>query len=60
MPVLLHESVDHLVTNTAGVYIDLTYGGGGHCKEILNRLDSNAKLIAFDQDEDAIKNKIDL
>ena len=59
VPVLLHASVDHLVSNTAGVYVDLTYGGGGHSKEILNRLNSNGKLMAFDQDEDAIKNKID-
>lgn len=56
--VLLHKSVDSLVNNTAGIYVDVTYGGGGHSKEILKKLDDNARLFAFDQDTDAITNKI--
>ncbi len=55
-PVLLKESVDCLVTNPQGVYADLTYGGGGHSQEILNRLGANGKLFGFDQDDDAILN----
>lgn len=58
-PVLLKESVDELVTDTDGVYVDATYGGGGHSKEILGRLSKKGKLVAFDQDEDALQNKID-
>jgi 16S rRNA (cytosine1402-N4)-methyltransferase len=45
--------------NPNGRYVDLTYGGGGHSREILARLSKNGRLIAFDQDEDAYKNKID-
>ena len=58
-PVLLQESVDALVIDAEGLYVDATFGGGGHSKEILKRLGKKGKLIAFDQDEDAIKNKID-
>jgi len=58
-PVLLQESVDALVTDANGIYVDVTFGGGGHSKEILKRLGKKGKLIAFDQDQDAIKNKID-
>lgn len=58
-PVLLGESVDALVTDVNGTYVDVTFGGGGHSKEILKRLTKKGKLIAFDQDEDAIKNTID-
>lgn len=57
-PVLLKESVDALVENKAGVYVDCTFGGGGHSREILNRLGPQGKLIAFDQDEDAWANSI--
>lgn len=57
-PVLLHKSVDGLVKNTAGTYVDVTYGGGGHSKEILKKLDEGTRLFAFDQDADAIANKI--
>lgn len=57
-PVLLRESVDALMTNPNGVYIDCTFGGGGHSKEILNRLSDKGRLISFDQDEDAKKNEI--
>lgn len=52
------ESVDALVENKAGVYVDCTFGGGGHSREILNRLDENGKLISFDQDEDAWANSL--
>lgn len=58
-PVLLHESVSGLNINPDGVYIDVTFGGGGHSREILSRLGQNGKLIAFDQDKDALKNAID-
>lgn len=58
-PVLLKESVDELVDRPDGVYVDVTYGGGGHSQEILNRLSDKGRLIAFDQDVDAHKNRID-
>ena len=58
-PALLHESVSGLHIRPDGVYVDVTFGGGGHSKEILRHLGSAGKLIAFDQDEDAIKNAID-
>lgn len=54
-PVMLRESVDGLVTSKNGTYVDLTFGGGGHAREILNRLEGG-RLIAFDQDADARKN----
>lgn len=58
-PVLLQKSVDDLVTNPDGIYLDCTFGGGGHSKEILKRLSEKGKLFAFDQDLDALKNSID-
>ena len=58
-PVLLKQSVDDLVTNQDGIYVDCTFGGGGHSQEILGRLSDNGKLYAFDQDLDALKNTID-
>jgi len=58
-PVLLHESIDALNIKEDGIYIDVTYGGGGHSREILKRLGANGKLYAFDQDPDALQNKID-
>lgn len=58
-PVLLQESVDALVINPSGVYVDCTFGGGGHSREILSRLDANGCLFAFDQDEDAKQNRIE-
>ena len=58
-PVLLKKSVDDLVTNPDGIYIDCTFGGGGHSKEILSRLSAKGKLYGFDQDLDALKNNID-
>ena len=56
-PVLLYESISGLNINPSGIYVDVTYGGGGHSQEILKNLNSNGKLIAFDQDQDAIKNR---
>lgn len=58
-PVLLHESIDALAIKEDGVYVDVTFGGGGHSKEILKRLGKNGKLFAFDQDPDALENIID-
>ncbi|MFV0564959.1 MAG: 16S rRNA (cytosine(1402)-N(4))-methyltransferase RsmH [Flavobacteriaceae bacterium] len=58
-PVLLKETVDGLNINPDGVYVDVTFGGGGHSKEILSRLSKKGKLFAFDQDLDALENKID-
>ncbi|SFD38292.1 16S rRNA (cytosine1402-N4)-methyltransferase [Algibacter lectus] len=58
-PVLLKETVDGLNIKPDGVYVDVTFGGGGHSKEILKRLGENGKLFAFDQDLDALENTID-
>lgn len=58
-PVLLKETVDGLNIQPAGVYVDVTFGGGGHSREILSRLGPDGKLFAFDQDADALQNKID-
>lgn len=58
-PVLLQQSVDDLVTNSDGIYVDCTFGGGGHSREILSRLSEKGKLYSFDQDLDALKNNID-
>ncbi|WP_034262503.1 16S rRNA (cytosine(1402)-N(4))-methyltransferase RsmH [Altibacter lentus] len=58
-PVLLKETVDGLNIRPNGVYVDVTFGGGGHSREILSRLDENGTLIAFDQDKDALENAID-
>ena len=58
-PVLLKESVDGLDIKENGIYVDVTFGGGGHSKEILRRLGPNGKLVAFDQDEDALANTIE-
>jgi 16S rRNA (cytosine1402-N4)-methyltransferase len=57
-PVLLQASVDGLDIKPDGIYVDVTFGGGGHSKEILNRLGPNGKLFAFDQDEDALANTL--
>lgn len=57
-PVLLKETVDGLNIKPDGVYVDVTFGGGGHSKEILRRLGPNGKLFAFDQDEDAWANAL--
>ena len=57
-PVLLHETISGLVHNPDGVYVDVTFGGGGHTREILNILSPKGKVIGFDQDKDAAKNVI--
>lgn len=58
-PVLLTKSVDDLVTNPDGIYVDCTFGGGGHSREILKRLSDKGRLYGFDQDLDALKNNIE-
>ena len=58
-PVLLTETVDGLNIQPNGIYVDVTFGGGGHSKEILARLGKQGKLIAFDQDKDALENALD-
>ena len=57
--VLLKETVDGLAIKPDGIYVDVTFGGGGHSKEILSRLNANGKLFAFDQDKDALANTVD-
>lgn len=57
-PVLLKEAVEGLNIQPQGVYVDVTFGGGGHSREILDRLGPEGRLIAFDQDKDAVKNAI--
>lgn len=57
-PVLLEESIIGLNINPNGIYVDATFGGGGHSTEILNKLNSSGRIIAFDQDQDAIDNRI--
>lgn len=59
IPVLLKESIKGLNIIPDGVYVDATFGSGGHTKEILNHLNSSGKVIAFDQDADSIENQID-
>ena len=59
IPVLLKESVDGLDINPDGVYVDVTFGGGGHSREILSRLGDNGHLFSFDQDADAENNIVD-
>ena len=58
-PVLLQESVNALSIKEGGVYVDVTFGGGGHSREILKRLGVNGRLFGFDQDPDALSNVID-
>ena len=59
IPALLAETIDGLDIKLAGIYVDVTFGGGGHSREILLHLGEKGKLIGFDQDEDAIKNALD-
>jgi 16S rRNA (cytosine1402-N4)-methyltransferase len=59
VPVLLNECIEGLNIKPDGVYVDVTFGGGGHSREILSKLGKNGILIAFDQDPDAQRNKID-
>lgn len=58
-PVMFDESLENLCIQESGIYVDLTFGGGGHSNGILNFLGKKGKLVAFDQDIDAINNKID-
>ena len=58
-PVLLQKSVSDLITNPDGIYVDCTFGGGGHSREILKNLSEKGRLFAFDQDVDALANKIE-
>ena len=58
VPVMLRESVDGLAIRPAGVYVDVTFGGGGHSRKILSRMDADGRLFGFDQDADAEANII--
>lgn len=59
VPVLLNESIEGMNLQNGGIYVDVTFGGGGHSKEILRRMDESSHLYSFDQDEDAEKNIVD-
>jgi len=56
VPVLLRESIEGLAIRPGGIYVDCTFGGGGHAREILKHMDASSRLFAFDQDADAAKN----
>lgn len=58
IPALLEETLEGLNIIPSGVYVDVTFGGGGHSRAILAKLGSNGRLYSFDQDEDAIKNRL--
>ena len=57
IPVLLNEATQALISDLSGFYVDVTFGGGGHSRAILDKID-NGKLLAFDQDSDASVNHI--
>ncbi|MGQ1948150.1 16S rRNA (cytosine(1402)-N(4))-methyltransferase RsmH [Geofilum sp. OHC36d9] len=59
IPVLLHQCIDGLNINPQGVYVDVTFGGGGHSRAILEKLGPKGRLVVFDQDEDAWANRLD-
>lgn len=59
IPVLLHESIEGMHIHPNGIYVDVTFGEGGHSKEILRQMDSESRLFSFDQDPDAEKNIVD-
>lgn len=59
LPALLRETIDHLNIQAEGTYVDVTFGGGGHSKVILQHLNEHGKLLGFDQDTDAIQNAIE-
>ena len=59
VPVLLEESINGLIVNKSGTYVDLTFGGGGHSRYLLDQLNDDAKVFGFDQDSDAANNAID-
>ena len=56
IPVLLNESIEGMNLHPDGIYVDVTFGGGGHSKEILRQGDESIRLFSFDQDEDAERN----
>ena len=58
-PVLLQSAIDGLNIQPQGTYIDVTFGGGGHSRAILDQLNEEVRLLGFDQDEDAFANTID-
>lgn len=58
IPLMLNECIEYLNIDPHGIYVDVTYGGGGHSRSILNKLDSDGRLFAFDQDPDAERNII--
>ena len=58
-PVLLKESIDGLITDKNGIYVDVTFGFGGHSREILKKLGPDGRLIGFDQDEDVLTVEMD-
>ena len=58
-PALLHETIEGLNLQSDGIYVDVTFGGGGHSKEILNKIGAKGRLFGFDQDADAIQNIVD-
>jgi len=59
VPVLFHESIEAMKLNQGNVFVDVTYGGGGHSKEILKKISKDSFLVAFDQDDDALDNIVD-
>src|SRR5690606_20938987 len=59
VPVMLEECIEGLAVKPDGVNVDVTFGGGGHCREILKKLGDRGRLIAFDQNPDAVKNALD-
>ena len=59
VPVLLNESIEGMNLQPEGIYVDVTFGGGGHSKEILRQGDKSIRLYSFDQDEDAERNIVD-
>ena len=58
IPVMLHECIDALAIKPAGTYVDATFGGGGHARELMRRLGREGRLYAFDHDPDALRNAI--
>ena len=59
VPVLFHESIEAMKLSNGNIFVDVTYGGGGHSKEILKHISNDSFLVAFDQDDDALNNIVD-